>query len=368
MMKILYTISTLQKSGPSIVLYDLIQGLDRKLFYPTVLTLSNERKESLRESFIKQNIPVYSLNLSRVNGFILGLFRFIKFVKKTNPNIIHANGFRDICLAALISSKYKKLVTIHCDFESDYQLKYGKLAGKLMAVLQWKLLKRFAVRLCVSKSLANLLNQRQKMIHFDYVNNGVNITHFYPVVDKSSLRKKLGLPINKTIFIWIGSFIPRKDPMCLATAIKMLHATNAFFIFCGARGPLLAEAKKQLKDFSNVLFTGYTNQISQYLQASDAYISTSLSEGFHLSVYEALACGLPVILSDLDIYNEIKKTRCSFVFSPANSEELQTKILDFLTHSGTEFSNGAIAFIKQGFSTEVMSKKYQECYRKVLKV
>ena len=125
----------------------------------------------------------------------------------------------------------------------------------------------------------------------------------------------------------------------------------------------LKNTKERLKGFNNILFVGYTNQIAPYLQASDAYISTSLSEGFHLSVYEALACGLPVILSDLDIYDKIKKTGCSFVFSPANPKGLQTKILVFLAHSGTEFSDRAVTFIKQDFSTEKMSLKYQEYYK-----
>lgn len=366
MIKILYTISTLQKSGPSIVLYNLIQGLDRTYLSPLVLTLSAEKQESLKDLFIKKNIPVLSLNLSRLNSFFLGRLRLAKILKQEKPFIIHANGFRDICLVALAASKYKKVATIHCDFDADYQMKYGKFVGKLMAALQWKALQHFSSCICVSHSLADILNQRQHKIHFDYVNNGVDTAIFSPVTAKSTLRKELGLPLNKVIFIWVGSFIHRKNPLCLVDAIKKIKVQNAFFVFCGARGPLLETAKQQLQDCKNVLFTGYTNKVARYLQASDCYISTSLSEGFHLSVYEALACGLPVILSDLDIYDEIKPTGCSFVFSPAKSEELQTKILDFLAHSDTEFSDRAVTFIKQGFSTETMSLKYQEHYKELL--
>lgn len=366
MIKILYTISTLQKSGPSIVLYNLIQGLDRNCLTPLVLTLSAEKQESMKELFVAHDIPVLSLNLSRLNSVFLGCLKLVKILKQEKPHIIHANGFRDICLVSWAAPRYKKVATVHCDFDADYQMKYGKLVGKLMACLQWKALQHFSACICVSHSLADLLNQRQNKIHFDYVNNGVDTAIFHPIKDKNTLRTELGLPLNKVIFIWVGSFIQRKNPLCLVDAIKKIQAQNSFFVFCGARGPLLETAKQQLQGCKNVLFTGYTNQVAQYLQASDCYISTSLSEGFHLSVYEALACGLPVILSDLDIYDQIKPTGCSFVFSPAKFEELQTKILDFLAHSDTEFSDRAVTFIKQGFSTETMSLKYQEHYKELL--
>lgn len=49
-------------------------------------------------------------------------------------------------------------------------------------------------------------------MHFTYINNGIDISIFKPAEKKVLLRKKLNLPTDKKIFIWIGSFIERKIP------------------------------------------------------------------------------------------------------------------------------------------------------------
>lgn len=367
-MKILYTISTLQRSGPSLVLYNLICGLNQNDITPIVLTLSKEPADSLKSLFERDSFSVYSLSLGRISGFFRGLLKFKKFVRKIRPDIIHANGFRDICLVAWLNTQCKKVATIHCDFDMDYPLKYGSLVGKIMASLQWYALKRFAVRICVSQSLADLLNKRQKKMHFDYVNNGVDTRAFYPENDKKTLRKTLGLPLEQTLFIWAGSFIQMKDPLCLVQAIKRNRNSKVFFIFCGARGPLFEIARQELKDFSNVFFVGYTDRVDLYMKASDCYIATSLSEGFHLTVYEALSCGVPVILTDLEIYQNIKRAGLGLFFLPGSEEELGKQISFFMTHREKFASDDFVQFIRKGFSTEVMSQQYQEYYRRLVKI
>lgn len=320
------------------------------------------------QEFSRLNVEIVNLRLSRLQSVLKGYKVFSKALRHIQPDLIHCHGFRDMCFIALLAKKYPRIATIHCDFDVDYQMKYGKLMGKLMAALQWKALQHFSACICVSHSLADLLNQRQNKIHFDYVNNGIDTAIFHPVTDKNSLRKELGLPLNKVIFIWVGSFIQCKNPLCLVNAIKQVKEQNAFFVFCGARGPLLEKAKQQLQGFKNVLFTGYTNQVAWYLQASDCYISTSLSEGFHLSVYEALACELPVILSNLPAYAFLKQAKCSLFFSPHDANSL-CEYIQNISH-GLDISdqiNKGKELISNHFSAKLMSSSYQHLYEACLK-
>lgn len=362
MIKIAYIVSTLQKTGPTNVLAGIIAHLDRKLYKPFVITLSPEKNSdnSWATDLSRQGVQIISLNLKR-NHLIQLPIKLKQTIHSIQPDIIHSHCFRSTVLSALFLNSFKRIATVHCDYTQDFPMAYGRMTGRLMVYCFTYALKKMNKRICCSQALSDLLQKKFPTISFDYVNNGVDTDTFYPVSEKRNIRQKLGLPQNKTIFIWAGAFIARKDPLCLSTAIRQIKEPNAFFVFCGD-GPLLETAKEQLKDLNNILFVGYTTQIAPYLQASDCYISTSLSEGFHLSVYEALACGLPVILSDLDIYNDIKQTGCSFIFSPSNSEELQTKILEFSVLPRANFSDKAVTFIKHDFSTKVMSKKYQIYY------
>ncbi len=362
MLKILYTISTLQRSGPSLVVYNLVQGLDRKKFVPMVLTLSKEPKVSLKKDFEKLRVEVCSLALSRIGGLLVGVPKFLAMVKKLCPDIIHAQGFRDICLTALAGKKYTKIATIHCDFRLDYRLKYGAVFGSLMAWLQWRALRRFSKRVCVSRTLSAALNNNAYGISFDYIENGVDMRLFYPVSDKKTLRKELGLPEDKIIFIWAGSFIKMKNPMLLVRLIKNLTEKNLFFVFCGARGALLQKARQEAGALKNVLFTGYTEHIAQYMQASDCYISTSVSEGFHLAAYEALACGLPVILTKLDVYREMEDLGQALFFPNGDGEGLRGQISYFLQHQESFAPRQGECFVKEKFSSDAMSKRYQQFY------
>ncbi len=360
MKKICYVISTLQKTGPVNVLYNIIKNLDRTKFEPCVITLSKEPQISFFEDFKKLGINIMSLNLNRALSFFYAPIKLKKFMDKIEPDIVHTQCFRSSLFSAISLTKYKKIATIHCDYKSDFEMFYGKVLGYMMYMLMNFSLKRIKNNVCVSKQLADILNDRIKNIQFKYVDNGIDTEKFKPIENKIVLRKRLNLPVNKKIFIWCGAFIERKDPLTFVKVIKQIQNEKLFFVFCG-NGLLENLCKKEL-DNNNVLFTGYANNIKDYLQASDYYISTSLSEGFHLTVYESLACGLPSILTNIPIYYELKNKNISLFFEIQDIEDLKNKINEILNMDYNLYSNNAVNFIKKSFSAKLMSKKYQDFY------
>ena len=365
MKKIIYCISTLKKTGPSIVLYNIVKNLDFTKYRPIIITLSPEINNSLIENFKNLKVEIIQLNLSRIKGFLFGGFKLKKIIKKINPSIIHCNGFRDILLVGLfVNKKYKKIVTIHCDFAIDYVLKYGFFVGKVMVLLQKKILKKFNNRIAVSGLLSKLLNNRYQEIKFNYVDNGIDNNEFKPIENKIELRKKLNLPTNKKIFIWSGSFIDVKSPLTLVNIIKQIKNDTLFFVFCGARGKLLEICKKELTDYRNVLFTGYVNNIKEYFQASDFYIATSLSEGLPNGVLESLSCGLPCILSNIPQHEYILENteKIGLLFFTQNIDDLKEKIDNILSINYSLYSNNTVDLIRNKFSAKLMSQKYQKYY------
>ena len=364
MKTVLYTISTLQRSGPSLVLYGLVKNLDRSKFRPVILTLSAEKEISLKPEFEKLGIEIHCLNIRGWKTFFSGARQYSKTVEKIRPDIIHANGFRDIVLGAYAApTKYFKCATIHCDWEQDYCLKYGRWIGKVSAFLQNRAIKKFNRRIACSGMLADLLNKKYPEIHFDYVDNGVDTDKFYPVVDKTALRYKLGLPADKKIIIWAGSFIPRKDPLTLVKAILEIPENQYYFVFCGARGELLEPCKEMLKHRKDVLFTGYTTDIAAYYQAADMYVSTSLSEGFHLTVYEAMACGMPVILTDITVYDNLRGIKSVGFFPKKDSVALKEAILKCSEQMGPDLAAASLETVQTGYSVGKMAEQYMKIYQ-----
>lgn len=365
MQKIVYIISTLKKAGPVNVLLDLVSNLDRTKYQPYIITLSKETATSQKECFQQLNLPIICLNLSRYSSIFLGPFKLRQIINKIEPDLIHMHCFRSNMLAIIALRKYKTFTSIHCDFTEDFPLRYGNFIGFLASKINIFAIKRISKRICVSKMLANILSEKFPKLRFFAVDNGVNMIKFCPSKDKLSLRKRLNLPFDKKIFIWCGSFIHRKNPLLLVESIKHLKNDSCFFVFCGDTGILLEQSKNELKKYKNVLFTGYVNNIQEYLQASDFYISTSLSEGFHLTVYEAMSCGIHVILPKIDVYNKIFENNMASIYSLSDIKTLTKCLEDSLRLDCKILSENSINFIKEYFSVQIMTKNYQKFYEDI---
>lgn len=360
---IVYVISTLKKSGPVNVLFNLVNNLDRAKYKPYIVTLSKETQNSLIEDFKHLEVDILSLNLNRTFSFLLGPMKLKKLVDKIKPDIVHAHCFRSSLFSAISLSKYKLIATIHCDYKTDFKMRYGKILGYMMYLLMNYALRKTKRNISVSKQLSEILNNNNKNIEFYYVDNGIDTKKFKPMENKIELRKKLNLPTDKKLFIWCGNFISIKSPMTIVDIIKELKSLDLYYVFCG-EGILKPKCKDELQNNSNVLFTGYVNNIKEYLQASDYYISTSLSEGLPNGVLEALSCGLPCILSNIPQHKYIlgKQKDIALFFEAKNTEDLKNKIKKILKVEYNLYSKNAVALILEHFSAKLMSEKYQKFY------
>lgn len=116
---------------------------------------------------------------------------------------------------------------------------------------------------------------------------------FHPRNNKMELRKKYGLSIDKNIIISVSSDAPRKNLKLLREVSERLE--DNFEIL--RVGPPVGSRY----NFSNVS----DDTLAELYSASDAFILTSTDEGFNFPVVEAMASGIPVVVSDIPIMREI---------------------------------------------------------------
>lgn len=367
-MKILYIVSTLQKSGPIIVLYNIVKYLNKNI-QPIILTLSPEPEHSLKSDFEnKLNTKVLSLNLSRIDSFLQGSAKIKAAARQISPDLIHTHGIRADLMTKKLLKKFKIISTVHCHPQQDYTRTYNKFLGNIMAYMHFNSIKRTTYPVVVSKHLSCQLKEKNKM-DIDYIENGVDMEIFH-LVDpdiKSKLREKLSLDQDKKIFISTGHITPLKNPLTIIEAFKKRNSDNAQLIFLGD-GELIEECKKVSKNNRAIKFYGLVNNVNEFLQASDYYISASFTEGLPNSALEAFACGLPGILSDIPAHKEllVNQNYGGELFNPNSVDSLLNALENISKKEYKKASLSTHQVILDNYTAEIMSRKYQKVYHNIL--
>lgn len=370
-LKIMYIVSTLARTGPTNQLFNIVKNLDKNFFSPIIVTLSPEPKSTLIDLFNKENIKIHSLNFSRFEGAFKAGKIISKIIEKYDPDIIHTQGLRPDSLAVKYIKGKNVITTIRNFPFEDYPLKFGKLLGRIMAYNHINSIRNIDYPVACSLSLQKKFKTRLN-IDVDVIQNGVNTDKYNQINDsqKKKLRNKLGIPTEKKVFISVGALIKRKAPEVVIDGFLNMDKSSESLLFILGDGPLMKNCEEMVKKYKNVILLGSINNVNQYLQASDYFISASTSEGLPNTVLEALSVGLPVCLSDIDPHEEIlnQNKECGILFKVNNRTDLSKKLNHLIQSDYSIMRGAALNLIKSNFSAKIMSNKYQELYKKISSV
>lgn len=179
------------------------------------------------------------------------------------------------------------------------------------------------------------------LIHYyKWTKNKISITKegvdkkYLKLQEKDNLSKKTQTPSKTKQLIYTGSLYPHKNIQLIIKSLKKLP--NHTLKIVGARNVFQEKTKKLVKKLNiekQVVFAGYLsdhNLIKEY-KKSQALVLPSFSEGFGLPGVEAMAIGLPVLASNIDIFKEIYQDAAIY-FDP-NSQKSFLKALDTLENT-----------------------------------
>jgi glycosyltransferase involved in cell wall biosynthesis len=116
------------------------------------------------------------------------------------------------------------------------------------------------------------------------------------------LRAEFGINQGETVFLFMAKFIDRKRPFDLISAAAKIEPSLNFHVILVGGGPLMEACQQSINmnNLTNVHLVGFKNQseLPTYYAASDVLVLPSEYETWGLVVNEAMACGLPCIVSD----------------------------------------------------------------------
>ena len=363
--KVVYIVSTLGRTGPTRQLHNIIKYLDVNLFSAAIITLSPNPIDNLEQEFLEIGIPIHNLRLSRLWSVILGKRKLTRILKQLQPDIVHSQGLRSDLLATQLRGKFNSVSTQRNNPLSDYPALMGSIKGTIAARLHVWAFNRLPLIVTCSKDINNTNVNRThttKVIH-----NGVDLsslTSRLTTEEKVTKRAQLNLPIDGRLFIYAGPLIARKNIIMLLEAFINLEAKIDNLVILGD-GYLKNECQLLASGKNNIFIPGSVQNVSDYLHASDIFITASHSEGMPNAVLEALAAGLPVLLSDIGSHNEIlsHSPTAGWLF-PTNNRAILT---DYLMKVSTtpERQESARQLAQNHFDAHQMSTEYQNVYREL---
>lgn len=370
MKKILYIVSTLKRSGPTNVFYNLIKYIDHSDFEIYILTLSPEPGKSRWKEFSSLGVHLFSLNLSRVKGLIFARKHIQSLLAEIKPHLVHTQGIRGDIIATKLKISIPRISTIHNFPQHDYVMKYGHVIGNGMLFHHINALRKMSACIGVSNAVTANVKNKYNISNVIPIQNGVDTDIFFPSKEgeKVNLRKRLNLPLTGKFFICSGHLSALKNPIFLIENWKKLFRGNddKHLVFIGS-GKLKDNCEYYSKSHKNIHIIGRVENVVDYLRASDYLISASRTEGFPNAVLEAMACGLPVLLSDIPSHKEIIDIapNAGLCYELGNINSFNRTFNELLCSDRAVMSSAALKFIRETANASVMACDYQKIYQKV---
>ena len=369
--KILEVGMSYKAGGIETFLVNFLKNFDKEVFQTDVINVFPSAKN---ESFFKQ-LKEYG-NIYEFPNYRKHPVKFYKKLKELNNNekyhILHYNMNSASYIFPLIAAKLCgiKIVIAH----SHNSMSDKGLIKQLLHSVNRKFIPFFANYYFACSDLAGKWFYSKKIMksqRFFIINNAIEIDNYkYDERIRTSLRKKL--KINEDTFVVgnVGRFKPQKNHKYLVDIFYELQKQyeNSRLLLVGD-GPLKNEIKSYVEQLGipdKVVFIGFVNNVSEYMQVFDSFVLPSIYEGLPFVGIEAQASGLPCFFSDtITKYLDLSDSN---VFISLDTSVCEWANIILENSKNIDRSCGYKKITEKGFNVKEEVKKVEEIYKKILNV
>lgn len=283
-------------------------------------------------------------------------------ISKGNYDIVHCHTPNASVITRLVCRKLRKNNDLKV-FYTAHGFHFFKGAPKLNWMLYYpveKFCARFTDKLItINKEDFDLAKGRIKAKEIHYVPGvGINLSRFKNVqVNRNEKRHEIGVPDEAFLLLSVGELNDNKNHHIIIKALALLSNPNVHYAIAGMgeKKDYLLELAQELGVSDQLHLLGYRKDIPELNYSADVFCFPSKREGLGVAAIEAMACGLPLITSNVHGINDYSIDGVTgYKCSPYSAEEFSIaikKLIDDVSLKSNIGLNNAKSVSKYDIST-----------------
>jgi glycosyltransferase involved in cell wall biosynthesis len=276
---------------------------------------------------------------------IINILQSLSKIKKyiTNSDAVLVFGWNNFYYLSIIFYTYISSKILILLAENNLLKKKNFFIKKIKRIIIYIFLKFFDYFLSIGTNNKNYYlyhGVKRKNIYQTFYTVDTNFFNNFnsSFAFSKKMNKKFFIKKKNFIFIWVGKFIDRKNPIEVIKAIQFLKNNN-FHLFMIGSGPLLDRCHKYIKDHSinNIHLVGFKNQkqLKKFYSISNCLVLSSKYETWGLVLNEAMSSGLPCIATKSSgaVQDLIRHGSNGYIYNSGSVEELAMNMLKISNNS-----------------------------------
>ncbi|MBT5021905.1 glycosyltransferase family 4 protein [Candidatus Woesearchaeota archaeon] len=257
----------------------------------------------------------------------------VVFVQALGPIGIIASFFAKIYRKPLIRYNHSMEWEL---FPNSLNIKYVQILAniltKIVSLITYNMSSRVLVPSIEHAELLTVIGIRPRK---EVVHLGIDEKHYKPPKSKAIAKHELGIDPRTFVIGYAGRIGYEKNLITLYRAFKRISKkfNNVILLIAGGGHPKI---EKLFTGKSNIILTGPKNDLLPYYQAMDVYVLPSLTETSSMTTMEAMATGLPVVVTPVGFIKEyIDDGVNGLLFPKKNSYMLYKKLSHLIEHDAS---------------------------------